>query len=304
MTTSPPAQPSAVRAITFGSLTAIAIGLFGFVLLHFQWAVYGVVVFLAVPIAAGFVARRIAGPGRNTLITLGISLVLGLGILITTGLEGWVCILMALPLILSGLLIGIGLAILLSKSPNNSSSSTTALLVGIPLLLFSSGWVEKSIAPKQRLEVISTSVVLHATPEKLFDMLKDVETVDAHRPFLMRIGLPVPIKCRLERGSVGAARTCYFDHGYIREEVVAWEPPNLMKMRVVENHVPGRHWLGFKDAIYEFHGNADGTTTVTRTTSITTALYPAIYWRPLERLGVETEHQYIFEDLGRRLASK
>jgi len=296
-----PRSKSATNAIALGSLTAIAVGLFGFLLLHYDLAVYGLVVFLAVPVASGFIARRTAGPGSDTLIALMISFVIGLGILIGTGAEGWVCILMALPLILLGLFLGFVIAASLDKAGTTNPTNTT-LLVAIPLLLAGGGWIEKSFAPQHRLESVSTSAILRAKPELLFDLLKDVETVDAHRPFLMRIGLPVPVKCRLEKGAVGAARTCYFDHGYIKEEVVEWDPPRLMKMRVVENHVPGRHWLGFKDAIYEFHGNTDGTTTVTRTTSITTALYPPIYWRPLERLGVETEHRYIFADLSRRLA--
>lgn len=299
--TSNAGSASPTTAIAVGSITAIAVGLFGFLLLHYNFATYGLVIFFAVPVASGFVARRMAGPGSSTFIALMISLVIGLGILIATGAEGWVCILMALPLIFLGLFIGFLLAA--SREKVTPPSNTTVLLA-IPLLLASAGWIEKSFAPQHRLESIPTSAVFPGSPEKLFDMLKDVETVDANRPFLMRIGLPIPVKCKLEKGAVGGTRTCYFDHGYIKEEVVEWNPPRLMKMRVVENHVPGRHWLGFKDAIYEFHGNADGTTTVTRTTSITTALYPAIYWRPLERIGVETEHRYIFEDLTRRLAER
>jgi hypothetical protein len=304
MTNTQLSESNRILGIVAGSITGIAIGLFGFLLLHFHLAAYGIVIFLVVPMAAGFVARRIAGPGSNTLIAVMISVVIGLGILIATGSEGWVCVLMALAPIAVGLLVGIAIAAWLSRRKRQPRPNNATLMVAIPLLLFGGGWLEKSFAPQYRLESISTSIVLSASPETTFDMLKGVDLVDAPRPFLMRIGLPVPTSCRLERGAVGATRTCYFDHGYIKEEVVEWNPPQLMKMRVVENHVPGRHWLGFKDAIYQFRGNPDGTTTVTRTTSITTALYPAIYWRPLERLGVETEHNYIFDDLKRRLSEK
>ena len=297
------AVPSRFNAIVVGSFSAIGIGLFGFLLLHYHLAVYGLVVFLAVPFVAGFVAKRLAGAGSNAFIAVMISIVIGLGVLVATGAEGWVCVLMAFPLLFLGIISGMALASWSSRR-NYTSSNNAGLMVAIPLLIIGSGWLEKSVAPQYRLEVISTSIVLPETPEKLFDMLKGVDVVNAPRPFLMRIGLPVPTSCRLERGSVGAGRTCYFDHGYIKEEVVEWTPPTLMKMRVVENHVPGRHWLGFKDAIYTFTPNPDGTTTVIRTTSITTALYPAIYWRPLERMGVETEHRYIFDDLSRRLQRK
>ena len=35
--------------------------------------------------------------------------------------------------------------------------------------------------------------------------------------------------------------------------------------------------------------------------TITSRLSPAWYWQRLEKIGVETEHQYLFEELSRRL---
>ncbi|HSE20720.1 MAG TPA: hypothetical protein VLB68_03655 [Pyrinomonadaceae bacterium] len=40
---------------------------------------------------------------------------------------------------------------------------------------------------------------------------------------------------------------------------------------------------------------------ITRTTTITSRLSPAWYWQRLEKIGVETEHQYLFEELSKRL---
>ena len=287
--------------IAYGTAAAVAVGLFGFLLLELHWAVYGIVVFLLTPLVAGFVVGYTVPEGRRVLASLILASIIGLLILVVTRAEGWVCVLMALPLIIVGIGAGAGLGCLVAnrRHPQNP----TAALLLVPLVLIPSGWIEKSLAPATRLEPFTTSATYRSTPEQLFNLLANVDHVEAHRPFLLRIGLPVPVSCKLERGAVGAKRTCYFDDGYIVEEVVAWSPPEQMRMRIVENHVPGRHWLGFRDAIYDFKQNANGTTTVTRTTSITTQLYPPIYWRPLERLGVETEHRYIFDDLQRRLAA-
>ena len=41
-------------------------------------------------------------------------------------------------------------------------------------------------------------------------------------------------------------------------------------------------------------------TLLTRRTTVFSNLHPAWYWRPLERFGVETEHDYILRDLARR----
>jgi len=87
-----------------------------------------------------------------------------------------------------------------------------------------------------------------------------------------------------------------------RKTVTAWEPPNVMGLSIDRTNLPGRHWLNFEDAKYELHQDS-GTTILSRTTTITSNLYPAWYWRPFERWGVASEHQYIFGDLVRRLMS-
>jgi len=102
------------------------------------------------------------------------------------------------------------------------------------------------------------------------------------------------------RGSgVGAKRTCYFDQGYIEETVTEWSPPEVMGLSIDRTNMPGRHWLDFENAKYELRRDNSGTM-LTRTTTITSNLYPVWYWRPFERWGVASEHEYIFGDLARR----
>jgi hypothetical protein len=40
---------------------------------------------------------------------------------------------------------------------------------------------------------------------------------------------------------------------------------------------------------------------ITRKTTIVSRLAPAWYWRPLEKIGVETEHEYLFEEVKRKI---
>ncbi len=72
-----------------------------------------------------------------------------------------------------------------------------------------------------------------------------------------------------------------------------------MGLRIDRTHMPGRHWLGFETASYHLEAKASGTQ-LTRTTVISSHLYPAWYWRPLERLGVESEHKYLLQDVANR----
>ena len=74
-----------------------------------------------------------------------------------------------------------------------------------------------------------------------------------------------------------------------------------MKLDITESTLPGRHWLKFKNAAYELRPSGDGRTLLVRQTTITSRLHPAWYWRPLEKIGVETEHEYLFEEVKRKI---
>jgi len=63
--------------------------------------------------------------------------------------------------------------------------------------------------------------------------------------------------------------------------------------------MPGRHWLGFESAEYRLQQNGQ-VTMLTRTTTIFSHLHPA--WYHFERVGVESEHNYILQDIVRRTA--
>jgi hypothetical protein len=43
---------------------------------------------------------------------------------------------------------------------------------------------------------------------------------------------------------------------------------------------------------------------LTRTTVISSHLQPSWYWRPLERFGVESEHNYILQDVVHQMAQQ
>ena len=95
---------------------------------------------------------------------------------------------------------------------------------------------------------------------------------------------------------VGATRTCHFNSGLIHERVTMWNPPHYLEFEVEEVQLPGRHWLGFQGAAYQLE-QRDGGTWVSRTTTVTSTLRPACYWRFFEHLGTKTEHEYILNSL-------
>jgi hypothetical protein len=265
----------------------------------------GGVLFLIVPVAAGFSIALVARRPNSTVAAALLAVLVSLACLIALGREGLLCAILALPIIGAGLGLGVIIGYLVRKifidRKSNQSTTTGVLLLIGPLLIFTGGWIERPILEHGRTEVISNTVEVSDSPEHVWIDIQSVDAVQATKSFLMYLGLPIPERCTMQGQGVGAQRTCYFNTGYIEETVTAWNPPYLLGLSIDRTHMPGRHWLGFQHAEYrlESHGLV---TALTRTTTITSYLRPTWYWRGFERLGVESEHRYILQDVVLRAA--
>ena len=268
--------------------------------------------FLASPAIAGMTMALVTrGDRASVLAGIGVmGIVLASGLLILSGLEGILCCLMAMPIVGAGFAIGSAAGLLLRwafhafvsrrKKHDLLMRSVTAavLLAAMPNVKSA----ERARVSGPRVEPIASTITIAAPPALVWSALEEIDAIHGPKPFLMRIGLPVPTMCRMDGDGVGAKRTCYFENGYIQERVSLWDPPRRMELEIVHWTLPGRHWLGYQSASYELAPTPDGeATVVTRTTTITSNLRPAWYWRPLEGLGVRTEHDYLLRDVRQRI---
>jgi hypothetical protein len=290
-----------LKATAIGAATGTAIGLLAFRILTLrQYPGMGSVLFLLVPIGAGFsiamVARR---PNTETAAAV-LSLVASLVLLIAFGAEGVLCAVLALPIIVAGLLVGIGIGLLLSRlvarRTKTPTTTTGMLLLLAPVLIFAGEKIETPMLKFPRTEVIQTAVNVNGSPEQVWREILSIDNIKASKPFLMYVGLPIPQRCTIQGRGVGAKRICYFNVGYIEEMVTAWNPPYYIGLSIDRTHMPGRHWLGFESADYSLEWLGDRTR-LTRRTTVFSYLRPAWYWRSFERLGVEAEHSYILHDV-------
>ena len=289
-----------IRAIIVGAMVGTFFGLAGFAFLTSFHQGMGEVLFLLVPITAG-ISVALLSRGFNSAVAAGLLATIAcLALLIATGKEGALCAVLAFPIIATGLAIGIGIGVLVRRSlidrtANRPATMGMILLAG-PALVFGGDRIERPLLAHSHIEVVQTSVIVNASPERVWSNLLEVDNIRSSKPGLMYIGLPIPLRCTLEGRGVGAKRTCYFNSGYIQETIRAWNPPYRMSLSIDRTHMPGRHWLGFENAEYDLRPDGDSTV-LTRTTSISSHLLPRWYWRPFERLGVESEHRYILEDV-------
>jgi hypothetical protein len=288
---------SIIISLTFLSL--------GFLLLHYELIGYGLSFFVFLPFILGYLL------GKSTIKAISLwGLIISLGIffvlLLAGGLEGMVCILMAMPLIIGAVSLGALVKYFIIKNRKVENEKNIIKSSIIPFLVFLSfGIAENKLTENNKSVVeVRTEIILPYSSMIVYETIKSVDTLDAEKPFLMKLDLPIPQKCILEEEKVGAIRTCYFEEGKIIERVTELEKGKLLKMDVIDYQLTGRSWFEFKEAIYTFENLKNGSCKMTRITTYTSELYPRIYWEPLERIGIEQEHEYVLRNLVKDLKYK
>jgi len=269
----------------------------GFILLHFELIGYGWAFFFWLPALLGYFFGK-ATLKSASLIGLFLGLIMFLIIIYSWGVEGIICVAMAFPLLTLSAGVGALLrqAVLRIKKDKDEEPNLKSSL--IPILIFSLvAIVENQVHQDAIVEEVQTEIILPYTCLEVYNSIKNVDTLDAELPFLMKIDLPIPYKCILEEERVGGLRTCYFEGGQIVERITELKEGEILRMDVIDYQLTGRKWLGFEEAIYTFEETDDGKCKMIRTTTYTSELYPRFYWRPLENWGIQEEHEYVFNNL-------
>jgi hypothetical protein len=304
----PPILPNAKPNKKFwGVLIGVAVGVLcelgGYLLMRGKQEEYGEVIFILVPFISGFLIAVFTPQGTRILACLVGTFLLSLSVLIFTGLEGYICCFMASPLVFVcvglGARMGMGFKDRYIKGKKNSGQIKMLLFVAMATLLLAAKKVEQPFIENPRFETFAQSVTLPVSPAKAWNLVKSMKQLNTTKPFLLKIGLPIPQSCEVDKEAVGGKRICYFNSGIISQEITEWDFPKSMKIKITNSTLPGRHWLKFLEASYDFVPDGDKTI-VTRKTVISSRLYPRWYWRGFEEWGVQSEHEYVLSDVLRR----
>ena len=287
--------------------TGIAFLFFG--LVDYSWILFGLLP-VALGVAIGTMKVRKYALWGAVITT--ITLLIGIYI---PGLSGVICIVMAIGLIVPFIFLGYVIARLVKRYSSIKETNKLSILL-LPLIPFLIAAPSEHFLKTEKETIIEvrTEKIFNYTPEQVFDAIKSVDTLDADKPFLLKLDLPIPTKCILEKEEVGALRTCYFKGGRlsnadfgggtITERVTQIERGKVLKMDVIDYDLIGRKWIGFKEAIYYFEPAGNNSCKLTRITTYTSVLTPRFYWQPMEKLGVRQEHDYVFNNLEKDLRTK
>jgi hypothetical protein len=166
-----------------------------------------------------------AGPSATVLFTLA-------GVVFFK-LEGLICMIMALPVLMISAIIGGVIAGASSQSKRNISSSTTACIAILPLLLAPA---ETYLTSPTQTRTVASEIRIHASPATVW---RNIERVPAISPtelqpsWTQRIGFPRPVEATLSYEGVGGVRHASFEHGLLFIETVTdWQPDQRLAFSI------------------------------------------------------------------------
>jgi len=293
-----------VNRLFIAAIATFLLCTLGFTLFHFELVGLGYTFFIVVPLCIGYSLGIKLDWGISLVIAVMMGLTLFFFLLLTAGFEGLVCVIMLLPIFIPVVLIGILIGYNLRKRSLKTDKKNIIKISLYPLIvLLFSGGIEHFFSNKFENAKVESTIYLPYEASTVYDFIKSVDTLAGKRSLLMNLGLSVPQKCVLEKEEVGAKRTCYFENGTIEEKVTDIKRGEYIKMKVTNYDLPGFKWLKFDDAIYLFDQKGDSTK-LTRITTYQSQLKPRIYWEFWERQAIEAQHDYVLNDLKRRLEIK
>ena len=140
-------------------------------------------------------------------------------------IEGFICLVFAIPITLFFGSIG-GLAAGLTYRSRFLRSRTTTLCLAILPLLISTAEVRRQ--PPLDLRTVHNSIVIQASPSVVWNNIKRVPKIEAaeiRTTWTHRIGFPLPVEATLDYERIGGVRHASFEHCLLFiETITRWEP--------------------------------------------------------------------------------
>ena len=257
---------------------------------------YGSGMFVGIPFFHGFAAVLIYGyreprPFWKCLTVASISILLTALLLLALGLDGLMCILMALPVAAPmGWLGGsVGYLIQRRRGASNAAQVLPLLWLVLPAML----WLDHHQRPAPPVFRVDTEVEVDATPETVWNHVVSFEELPEPRDWFFRMGIAYPKGAEIFGSGPGAERRCVFSTGSFVEPIEVWDEPRLLKFSVTSNPPPMKEWTPYDeihpphlDGFLQAQGGQfliesvhSGRTRLIGTTWYRHSLWPAFYWK-------------------------
>ncbi len=265
---------------------------------------YGWTLFIVLPVVAGALGNWVFRP-----VTIGSAAGIGAMVgacgcacFLLLGREGFICVLMALPIVVPLTTIG-SLLVYWAGVASSRAKPPAVLSLLLPLSLYF------DVNAKPPVYAVSTRIVVNAPRERVWKNVVAFPDITAPVDWLLRPGLAYPIRTRIDGAGVGAERNCDLSTGTVQERVVIWDEPRLLRFMVTATP-PAMREMGLYGPIYpkHLHGYyisragqfeltalSGGRTLVVGTSWYQHGLWPAEYWRFWTDAVVHHIHRRVLE---------
>jgi hypothetical protein len=305
-----PADPlrALVTAVVVSALLGVGLVFVGlYFTRHYGWTV-----FVVTPFVMGFVSASLVSYHREPAMSrcalaafLGV-LTAGLGFF-ALGLEGLICLLMAVPLAGPAAVTGAMVAFHLQTAQRRVIPTALGMMLcAMPLMLT----VEPALIGGPAPSTLRTAIEIDAPPAAVWAHL--IEFVPITAPldtWLFRAGVAYPISARLSGKGVGALRVCEFSTGRFVETIREWderrelmftvdEAPPVLREWTPYQHLAPPHLHGYFDpesADFKLVALAGGRTRLEGTSVYRNRMWPLTYWSFWSDAIVRRVHRRVFE---------
>lgn len=185
-------------------------------------------------------------------------------------IEGLICLVLVAPVFLVASALGALVAALVNNHWNRPGTTLNCFIL-LPFLL---GPLESMLPPADSMQLVSSTILIQATPEEVFDQLANVQRIKPEElgfSLMHVIGLPRPISADMRSTGVGAVRTSRWEKQvWFEEQITVWERPRAMHYafhipaggiprEALDRHVEmGGEYFTVLDGGYDIRPTADG----------------------------------------------
>lgn len=291
-------------------LPALIASLFGLLMGVFAIAfieTYGWGLFIGIPVAQGFVAAILCrgddsiSLSRQIRAALFSGFLTGCGILIFQ-IDGLICLIMALPLVIPALCLGAFLGHLACPGKEVANYCALAVWILAPGLLT----MESIATPNLPLHAVTTEIIVDAPPEIVWNNVVVFPDLDPPTEPLFRTGIAYPLRATIQGEGVGAIRYCEFSTGPFVEPITVWDPPYHLAFDVTAQPAPMEELTIFANTIHPPHLDdmlfishrgefrlsplPGGKTLMQGTTWYTNGMWPTLYWKQWSNWIIQKIH--------------
>lgn len=255
--------------------------------------------------AVGFVRKQTVKGLWSSLIPF---FLVNIVLYLALNLDGMICLFMGAPLVGGEYVMGFAMTFFLAQAIVKS----TFPVLSLAMVALTAWWYGGPGPAKNNVVETTTSVVVDAPVERVWDVLKKGGPVPESDYFLYKLGVAHPMRTEYYGYRVGDLRICRLSTGPMPERITEWSPGEAIGFRVIDTPAPMKELNPFypdtgPSHLYDTYSVLRGRITLTAlpggrteltgTTWSVNRMEPLWYWRLWTEEIVHQVHREVFAEV-------